>query len=839
MRSKWFTAAWVFTLMWGLGLAALLTVSVSNRIAALDPERHDQREWRFAQLEVEYLKVMEALHRVNPDTGEGLDELRTRFDVFYSRVKLAGATADGTTGPGEKILQMQRALDGFIPAIDGGNAQLMARLDALTVALENQRHLSRDIALDSIALDAVASERERAEIIYLIRILVAVILVIAAFLVFAIISLFARSKLLRVATKESQFNEARLASMLRASLDAVFVVDEFGIIHELNETAETVFKYSRDELLGASMINMLIPERHRPRLEKLLSDFRASGETVVADRGLVEWKLIDRDGREFYAEVVSTHMRLGNRSMFVSYMRDITMAKEKEAEILQVRDEALTAYKEKSRFFAMMSHEMRTPLNGVISALQLLGDGELDATQRRYLTAAETSGDILLGHINDVLAIERYESDEEAELRGVDVEALTASMFGAMEPFAALSGVRLVVNHKGLDGRTILTDYRALQQIMVNLLSNAIKFSPGGTVTLAARFSGKKMVFEVKDTGTGISKADIARIFDDFVSLDSSYERRTGGTGLGLGIVKRLVQRLGGTITCRSELGEGTTFHVELPAEVAAGAPAVMVEDHINLPELPAQRCLVVDDNTVNRDLMRAMLERMGHTVTVAQSGFEAVEIAHHSKFDLILMDISMPGMSGIEATHVIKDSAGPNADTPFAAVTAHALPEQREEFRAAGLAGFIEKPVRREMLARVLFDHCFKAAAPPEGAKPNNAKLVDLMQIEELRDVLGVSKFEQQLQKFLTQADQDIAALPGLHDTRDIREKCHSLAGLCGMMGAAQMHQIGAAVQDACDAGQVDQISDRVAQLAKAWPRTRHVFEQLLVSPPMAGALH
>lgn len=838
MRQTWFNAAWLLSLMLGLTVAGVLAFSAWNRLDALDTAQQDQREWLFSQLEVEYLKLVEAVHYIEYGESDDLDELRKRFDVFYSRVKLAGVVGQSLSDPVGEIGILKEALDTFIPIIDGPDQGVIAQIESLSNVLESQRHIAREIALASIAIDASTSEREREQIIFLIETLGTVILIVTAFLIGAIYVLFRRSKSLRLATQEAEFNGARLNSMLRASLDAVIVLDEFGTILDLNGSAESVFKYSRDEMLDNAFSDLLIPERFRNRLNLYFTKFRSTGKTIIADKGGIEWIMMDKTSREFPAEVVATLARSDEKTVFIAYIRDITDAKEKEAEILQMRDEALAAYKEKSRFFAMMSHEMRTPLNGVISALQLLEDGVLDDTQRGYLAAAVSSGDILLGHINDVLAIERIETDDGVKLHPVDIAALSATMYGAMTPFADVSGVRLKIDQFDLDDRMVMTDPRALQQILVNLLSNAIKFSPEGSVTLLARFDPEQdtMTFDITDTGVGISDADVHRIFDDFVSLDSSYERRTGGTGLGLGIVKRQVNRLNGTITCKSTLGKGTVFRVTLPAQRADAKRIIPTTPPTPLLELAPKTCLIVDDNDVNRDLLCAMLQQMGHSGVVAPGGMEAIELAQQIAFDVILMDISMPGMNGMEATQAIKAGTGPSQNAPIIAVTAHALPHQRAEFRAAGMVGFIEKPVRRETLAQVLYEHCSETDDPLKDEPKTTALrdrdvLINMDQIEELRDVLGNEAFEKQVVKFLDQVDQDLTTLLSLMHLPNIRENIHALAGLCAVMGATQMHSIGRDIQDACDAGASDRVCDHLGVLSRSWPRTRVAFQHLITN--------
>ena len=203
-----------------------------------------------------------------------------------------------------------------------------------------------------------------------------------------------------------------------------------------------------------------------------------------------------------------------------------------------------------------------------------------------------------------------------------------------------------------------MTDPRVIQQIIVNLLSNAIKFTPCGSVKLALNYvpDTGTLQLDVTDTGIGIAEEDLHRIFEDFISLDSSYERRTSGTGLGLGIVQRFVNTMGGKITCASTLGEGTHFHVELPMVEASPEQLPKPEGQQPFESTQhKQHLLVVDDNEINRDLLGAMLERLGHEVSYAIGGQQEIDMAAETQFDAILMDVSMPEISGTQATRQIR----------------------------------------------------------------------------------------------------------------------------------------------------------------------------------------
>ncbi|WP_417264199.1 ATP-binding protein [Celeribacter sp.] len=840
MKNTWIYRGWLLCLVLALAIGGFLAFSIWSKLDDIETARQDQRGWAYSQLEVEYLKLMSELNRVEYGENQDYEQLRTRFDVFYSRVKLANAmhlnAADDVSG----LADLLSTLDRFIPVIDGSDTDLRDAMENLSDSLHRMSNVPRDVAIASIKIHAERSEAQRAQVSFYIKTLIYVLGLIAFFLISAIYFLSQRTKSLRLATQKATENEARLETMLRSAIDAVLLVDDHGRVVDLNGSAEKVFAKPRRELLGVSLPDILVSHRLREQFRFYLQNFRETGVTSIADKGVLEYEMVDGEGREFPVEIAASLVPNGDRNLFVAYIRDITERKEREAEILQMRDEALSAYREKSRFFAMMSHEMRTPLNGIIAALELLDSGDLNADQQKYLKAAMASGDILMGHINDVLAIEKAETEEGITLEPVDLAAMTATMIGAMQPFADSANVHLHLDQSGLDDRSVLTDPRALQQIMANLLSNAIKFSPGGDVTLSAHYEkvdaaanepDMQLILEVSDTGTGIAKDDINRIFEDFVSLDSRYERRTGGTGLGLGIVKRQVKRLHGEITCESELGQGTVFHVSLPmhqtktdyADDFTPQPAEMHQVPLHL--------LVVDDNVLNRDLLKAMLEKMGHSVVIGQNGQEAVALSEEEAFDAILMDISMPGINGIQATRMIRASGGINRKTPIIAATAHAMPEERAEFKAAGMEGFVEKPIRRAILSDVLAQYAaprqdISSSEDTEPQTNDTASEADIIldtdQIGEICDILGLEKTRERVEKFLVQASEQIDDMAKAEDLADLRALAHALAGSSGMIGAAKLSRLCRNLQIACDALDdegarhlVDALPDAHAELA------------------------
>lgn len=819
----------------GTALAAFLALEVWVRIGDLATASEDNQQWTYSQLEVEYLKLDRAIDRTREQGASELGELRKRFDVFYSRVNLVSQKDDLPQHDG-KIGELLGVLDAQIPLIDGPDTVLMTNLDQMQAALDPVAQLPRLITLDAVARSATRNEAERQSIIHLLELLALVVVMVTLALTRSMSRIRRQAYAVERTKRAADSTSLRLQTTLRASLDAVVVVDEMGTVIDYNGSAQTIFGYDRDEVLGQNFLDTFLPGEDRAALHKALVKFRETGETTYSENGRYDFRMLDRDGRNFPAEVSVSLARSGEGPIFVTYIRDITEKKAREAELVEAHDAVLEAFREKSRFFAMMSHEMRTPLNGVLSALQLLDSTKLDNEQRKFLVAAKRSGDVLLEHIDDVLAIERADTGAtEKNMRPCDLTGLTAGLIGMMEPLARTNNVRLHLDQSGLGDGPILTDPRAIQQILVNLINNAIKFSPGGKVTLTAAQdkATDRVQFRVTDTGQGIPEDEISKIFDDFVSLDSRYERRTGGTGLGLGIVRRLVGQLGGTIDCTSTIGKGTTFTFDIPA-----VPAEV--DTTDTADRPARglgtkaglSLLVVDDNDINRDLLLAMLTRLGHTADTAAGGQDAIDMALTTTYDAILMDISMPEVNGIQAARAIRGGMGANTATPIIAFTAHAMPQERKEFRAAGMQGMLHKPVDMQDLQAVLADIANTEHAlhrqPATSVEPSD--FLDDDQIAQLLDVLGREKLTERIATLIERMNTELPTLVRTSNRGDLQAMSHNIAGMCGMFGASRLHAALQEIEFACKGGETDAARSMVHDLPPIWEQTQMAWRQKIL---------
>ncbi|GFO61163.1 hypothetical protein GMST_34880 [Geomonas silvestris] len=413
--------------------------------------------------------------------------------------------------------------------------------------------------------------------------------------------------------------------------------------------------------------------------------------------------------RPFLTRVIPVRDSEGRVTRWFGSNTDITEQREREELLREAKLAAEGATRAKSRFLANMSHELRTPMTGVLGMLDLVLLGELEEEQREHLAMAQGSARSLLHILNDILDLTKIESGKlSIDRKPFSVRSCLEHTHHLLMPVARGKGLELRLEIAGEPPETVLGDQVRLGQVLTNLAGNALKFTEKGSVVLGVRCGARlddgrrEILFSVTDTGIGIPEDKRDLLFIEFSQLDDSHARRYGGTGLGLAISKEIVTRMGGTIGCESRPGEGSTFFFSIPFAVAAAAPAPRARAEEPVPAgLPRDdkaaqaRLLVVEDDPVICAMLQKLLRMSGYQSELAGNGRQALDLWRQGGFDLVLMDVQMPGVDGFEATAAIRrEEAERGGHVPIIAMTAHTLKEDERRCLEAGMDSYLSKPI-------------------------------------------------------------------------------------------------------------------------------------------------
>jgi PAS domain S-box-containing protein len=518
---------------------------------------------------------------------------------------------------------------------------------------------------------------------------------------------------MRKARAEAQANARRLKLALEAAEAGVYEIDHVAKTFWASPEFERLTGQREASYEEATQLRF--PGFHPDDLEHVRASFRALHTGSKRSGEAFEARILRSDGESRWIRV-SHHLKVARNGRWlkaVGLVQDFDARKRQELALLEAQQAAEAAAEAKAAFLANMSHEIRTPMNGVMGVLHLLKTESLSDEGRSMLQEALSCGQMLAELLNDVIDFSKIEAGRlEFACEPVDVAALVEGVARLLKPQADARGLALEIEVDPQVG-WVRADPVRLRQALFNLVGNAVKFTEHGRVRIACFTPTRATLrFEVEDTGVGIPRDVQGRIFQRFDQGDASTTRRFGGSGLGLAITKRLAEMMDGDVGFTSTEGQGSTFWFEIAAEPTAAQ--VRHSDEL-MPVLEGLRVLVVEDNATNRMIASKLLESLGASVETAADGYLGVEAAERGGFDLILMDVQMPGIDGLEAARRIRALGGAAAATPIVALTANVLAHQQRRYLDAGMDGVVGKPISPGALVAEI-GRLSAAAMPDEG---------------------------------------------------------------------------------------------------------------------------
>jgi PAS domain S-box-containing protein len=508
------------------------------------------------------------------------------------------------------------------------------------------------------------------------------------------------SKLQVDATKKEQHKHFH---PILDALDVIVVtINSDGNVNFINKCGKAFYEYDAQSLNSLEFAD-LFAEPDRDRCRFLFDSLLTSTSTLLTDNER-EVRLNSKGHETSWGRLsVSVHKNQDS-PLFIATIVDVSEHRALELTLQQKTQEAVEANASKSLFLAKMSHEIRTPLHGVLGAVQVLTCVTDPIKQTEILNGAMASGKHLSSIINDILDLSKAEQKEMTfEKVAFNINKVVKRVCNEVSPTARKNNVNIILDIIPMENEAIVSDPTRIGQVIVNLLGNAVKFTKNDNVSLSIgvdRSPGSKESLQIRvvDRGIGISKVAQKDLFIPFRQADNSTTRKHGGSGLGLTISKHICEQLGGALTCQSQIGYGSTFTANIPVSVAEINEDEEKERSTNNAEVELRACkiLIAEDNAINAQFLSYMLESQHCVIQMAKNGLEAIALFHRFKPDIVLMDINMPELDGVEACSVIRES---DAVTPILAVTANVMRDEVVSYLDSGFSGHVPKPVIRDTI--------------------------------------------------------------------------------------------------------------------------------------------
>ena len=796
-------------------------VQVDRELTRSRAAESDNRTWVIAQIEVDVQRLYIALLAARGDpSADALKSLRLAFDILYSRIDLVSKaptledlsirrtpTWTELAGPGGMI-------QAFVPLIDSDDAALRAALPQMLDRISTLALPLREIVVDAISETMVLGDQARNQLQDTLFAFLGTLVVTMIALTLLLTTIYRQAQSQQRHAKMLELAVHNLRATIESSPDAVFIINDSDKVIGANKAGEAMLgrEVGPGESVPLSTILDLGPNGLQPGRRWAVTLSRHMGVPPIP----VEVAIAEAETATGY-------------SFKIAFLRDMSDQLRREKLLAAATEKARAGEETKDRFLAVMSHEMRTPLSGLLSASELLKSTTDPAQQQQLIDIVRACGQSALDQVNNVLELTRLSAHDAADYPLVEfsiVEAVEQQIL-IYQVLAAQRGDTIRFHPPADRQYTILAPLPLVRRVLNNLLSNAVKFTRNGTIDVRLATDGParpgpcRFTLSVCDTGIGIDEADLERVFENFATLDSPYSRAQEGTGLGLGIAKLAAEAMGGGIKVKSRLGEGTCFTVTFDAEVICRPEPVTQPVPLPPEQHRPLNILLAEDNDINRMLLERQLTGAGHRVTAVADGAQALAAATATRFDIILMDISMPVMDGVTATAHLRER-GLMDHTPVIALTAQAAPNRVQALRDLGMAEVVIKPAHplqldqmmRQLVSRRDVDDA-PAEASVEGARP----LIETHRLDELIDGIGDEMMLHMLTRFETDMSGALRAIReawGQGNFAGVAKVAHKAAGAAAVLALAALTAELLALETRASQGIPDDLADCLDMIEK-----------------------